>query len=55
MIVCNGETPCPLLTANEGDIVEITVHNNLYAQSSIHWYVVKVSSFVNLTCDTGFI
>jgi FtsP/CotA-like multicopper oxidase with cupredoxin domain len=39
MLVCNGETPCPTLYAQEGDIVELHVHNDLYAQSSIHWYV----------------
>lgn len=39
MLVCNGETPCPTLLAEEGDLVQLTVHNDLYAQSSIHWYV----------------
>ncbi|KAL3292840.1 multicopper oxidase, partial [Colletotrichum asianum] len=35
--VCNGETPCPTLYAEEGDIVELNVHNDLFAQVSIHW------------------
>lgn len=41
MLVCNGQTPCPTLYAEEGDIVELHVQNDLYAQSSIHWYVIK--------------
>ncbi|KZL77382.1 multicopper oxidase [Colletotrichum tofieldiae] len=28
--VCNGETPCPTLFAEEGDIVELNVHNDLF-------------------------
>ena len=36
--VCNGETPCPTLFAEEGDIVELNDHNDLFAQVSIHWY-----------------
>lgn len=39
MLVCNGQTPCPTLYAEEGDIVQLHVQNDLYAQSSIHWYV----------------
>ncbi|KAI7774759.1 multicopper oxidase [Diaporthe eres] len=37
MLVCNGQTPCPTLYAEEGDIVQLHVQNDLYAQSSIHW------------------
>lgn len=37
ILVCNGETPCPTLFAEEGDIVELNVHNDLFAQISIHW------------------
>lgn len=37
ILVCNGETPCPTLLAEEGDIVELNVHNDLFAQVSIHW------------------
>ncbi|TDZ14868.1 Laccase abr2 [Colletotrichum orbiculare MAFF 240422] len=37
MFVCNGESPCPTLYAEEGDIVEMTVKNDIYAQSSFHW------------------
>lgn len=42
MLVCNGETPCPTLLAEEGDLVQLAVHNDLYAQSSIHWYVIEI-------------
>lgn len=42
MLVCNGQTPCPTLFAEEGDIVELHVQNNNYAQSSIHWYVLII-------------
>ncbi|OLN96149.1 Laccase-1-like protein 2, partial [Colletotrichum chlorophyti] len=35
--VCNGETPCPTLFAEEGDIVELNVHNDLFGQVSVHW------------------
>lgn len=35
--VCNGETPCPTLLAEEGDIVELNVHNDLFAPVSVHW------------------
>lgn len=37
ILVCNGETPCPTLLAEEGDTVELNVHNDLFAQASIHW------------------
>ncbi|KXJ97248.1 Cupredoxin [Microdochium bolleyi] len=37
MYVCNGESPCPTLYAEEGDVVEIEVHSDSYFQSSIHW------------------
>ncbi|KAF3013563.1 hypothetical protein E8E14_010796 [Neopestalotiopsis sp. 37M] len=37
MFVCNGQTPCPTLKAQEGDLVEIAVHSDSYFQSSIHW------------------
>ncbi|KAF6833859.1 multicopper oxidase [Colletotrichum plurivorum] len=35
--VCNGEAPCPTLLAEEGDVVELNVHNDLFGQVSIHW------------------
>ncbi|PSR79596.1 Cupredoxin [Coniella lustricola] len=37
MFVCNGESPCPTLYAQEGDLVELSVMSDIYAQSSIHW------------------
>ncbi|KAJ0384441.1 hypothetical protein COL922a_008369 [Colletotrichum nupharicola] len=37
MSVCNGQSPCPTLHAEEGDLVELTVKSDVYAQSSIHW------------------
>lgn len=46
MLVCNGETPCPTLLAEEGDLVQLAVHNDLYAQSSIHWYVYTTYSLL---------
>ncbi|KAF3769411.1 Cupredoxin [Cryphonectria parasitica EP155] len=37
MFVCNGQSPCPTLYAEEGDLVELAVKSDIYAQSSIHW------------------
>ncbi|KAK8868384.1 Laccase abr2 [Apiospora arundinis] len=37
VLVCNGESPCPTLYSEEGDIVELNVHNDLFSQVSIHW------------------
>lgn len=36
MFVCNGQSPCPTLYAEEGDLLEISVRSDIYAQSSIH-------------------
>jgi hypothetical protein len=47
MFVCNGVSPCPTLTAQEGDLVEMTVHSDSYFQSSIHWYVLTCTVFAN--------
>ena len=37
-IAVNGSVPGPLLRLREGDDVQITVHNTLDADSSIHWH-----------------
>ncbi|TIC90850.1 Laccase abr2 [Colletotrichum higginsianum] len=37
MFVCNGQSPCPTLYAEEGDLVELTVRSDVYSQSTIHW------------------
>lgn len=37
MFVCNGQSPCPTLYAEEGDLVELTVKSDVYSQSTIHW------------------
>lgn len=52
MLVCNGETPCPTLFAIEGDILELTVHNDLYAQSSVHWCVFPDTLVFLVRCGT---
>ncbi|RSL71764.1 hypothetical protein CEP53_001390 [Fusarium sp. AF-6] len=36
IFVCNGQSPCPTLFAEEGDVLEIAVRSDIYAQSSIH-------------------
>ncbi|KAF4986772.1 hypothetical protein FDECE_15778, partial [Fusarium decemcellulare] len=36
LFVCNGQSPCPTLYAEEGDLLEISVRSDIYAQSSIH-------------------
>ncbi|KAF5554136.1 multicopper oxidase [Fusarium mexicanum] len=36
MFTCNGKTPCPILYADEGDIIKLSVKSDIYAQSSIH-------------------
>ncbi|TLS29909.1 hypothetical protein PpBr36_02207 [Pyricularia pennisetigena] len=37
MYTCNGQSPCPTLYADEGDMVELTVKSDVYSQSTIHW------------------
>ncbi|KAK2001456.1 Cupredoxin [Colletotrichum falcatum] len=37
MFVCDGQSPCPMLYAEEGDIVHLTVKSDIYSQSSFHW------------------
>ncbi|ENH73398.1 hypothetical protein FOC1_g10008884 [Fusarium oxysporum f. sp. cubense race 1] len=41
MFTCNGQTPCPIIYADEGDIVKLSVKSDIYAQSSIHLYVIS--------------
>ncbi|KAI6774479.1 hypothetical protein HG531_001328 [Fusarium graminearum] len=36
MFTCNGQSPCPTLYAEEGDIIDLSVKSDIYAQSSIH-------------------
>ncbi|KAI7762476.1 hypothetical protein LZL87_008822 [Fusarium oxysporum] len=36
MFTCNGQTPCFILHAKEGDIVKLSVKSDIYTQSSIH-------------------
>lgn len=65
MLVCNGQTPCPTLYAEEGDIVQLHVQNDLYAQSSIHWYgfdfvvpflmlIVPTPAYTNLSAQVWY-
>ncbi|KAF4551220.1 Multicopper oxidase-like protein 8 [Elsinoe fawcettii] len=37
MFVGNSETPVPILNAREGDVIHLTVQNDLYLPASIHW------------------
>ena len=37
-IAVNGQIPMPTLTFTEGDIAEITVHNQLKEPTSLHWH-----------------
>ncbi|SCO90261.1 uncharacterized protein FRV6_14389 [Fusarium oxysporum] len=41
MFTCNGQTPCPIIYADEGDIVKLSVKSDIYTQSSIHLYVIS--------------
>ncbi|ORY67546.1 Cupredoxin [Pseudomassariella vexata] len=36
MLTCNGESPCPTLYAEEGDLIALHLQNDMYAQNSIH-------------------
>ncbi|ESU09705.1 hypothetical protein FGSG_03506 [Fusarium graminearum PH-1] len=36
MFTCNGQSPCPTLYAEEGDIIDLSAKSDIYAQSSIH-------------------
>jgi FtsP/CotA-like multicopper oxidase with cupredoxin domain len=38
----NGTAPGPLLTVNQGDFVEVTVHNRLNVPISVHWHGIAV-------------
>ncbi|MFD1363219.1 multicopper oxidase family protein [Lentibacillus salinarum] len=38
----NGSAPGPTLVAEEGDTVEITVHNSLPEATSVHWHGLEV-------------
>lgn len=55
--MCNGQSPCPTLYAEEGDLVELMVKSDVYSQSSIHWYVGKPTMTIAdgqiLTTGTG--
>ncbi|KAK4983266.1 hypothetical protein LTR66_008889 [Elasticomyces elasticus] len=38
-ITCNGQFPCPLIEANWGDWIEVTVTNNIPTEgTSVHWH-----------------
>lgn len=34
----NGQQPGPLIEANQGDILEVTVFNDLDVENTIHWH-----------------
>jgi len=38
----NGSAPGPLLTVNEGDLVEVTVKNELTVPITVHWHGIAV-------------
>lgn len=38
MILTNGQFPGPLLEMNYGDDVEVTVHNNLPFNTTVHYH-----------------
>jgi FtsP/CotA-like multicopper oxidase with cupredoxin domain len=41
LLTVNGQFPGPLLEANWGDVVEVTVHNNITGPAegtAIHWH-----------------
>ncbi|WP_083511570.1 multicopper oxidase family protein [Alicyclobacillus acidiphilus] len=38
----NGTAPGPLLTVHQGDLVEVTVHNELSVPITIHWHGISV-------------
>lgn len=41
MVVINGQFPGPLIEANWGDMIEVTVHNNITGPeepTSVHWH-----------------
>jgi FtsP/CotA-like multicopper oxidase with cupredoxin domain len=39
---CNGQVPGPLLEANVGDTIEVSLTNNLLQPTTIHWHGVRV-------------
>jgi len=40
-LLINGSYPGPALNANWGDLIEVTVQNNLDSGTSIHWHGVR--------------
>ncbi|KAI1107601.1 putative multicopper oxidase [Jackrogersella minutella] len=38
MITINGRFPGPLIEVNEGDVVEVVVHNSVSNSTTIHWH-----------------
>lgn len=39
----NGQQPGPLIEANQGDILEVTVFNNLDVENTIHWHGARIT------------
>src|SRR5690348_9788138 len=42
IILTNGQFPGPLLDINEGDNVEILVHNKLPFNTTVHWHGIEM-------------
>lgn len=45
IIKTNGQFPAPALTFDENDDVEITVHNNMPFNTTVHWHGLEYVSF----------
>lgn len=51
----NGQMPGPVVEANEGDTIRVTVHNNLEDEStSLHWHGMQQNGTQNMDGVPGF-
>jgi FtsP/CotA-like multicopper oxidase with cupredoxin domain len=41
MVMTNGEFPSPSLVFDEDDEVEITVHNHMHENTTVHWHGIE--------------
>lgn len=42
----NGQTPGPLITATEGEEVEVFLNNQLATETTMHWYVTTQADMI---------
>jgi L-ascorbate oxidase len=48
VFMINGQSPGPLIEADEGDEIEVFVDNQLGAETTMHWYVLMMIKKKNI-------